>query len=673
MIEAAKSSGDYQEAIRAAKQTFPLMPAVVTQMKKEFGAFDIATSHAIHTASVLMAVMEDQEAVRQLRETLMKTSELHKWVEIADSTEIDLSLVTSILAAIANNPGVKQNELRKFVSGDGRRISTLVSWLDKGGRVYRVSKPPTYCLFTQKSAQEEQVISESNTKTTGAIVSLLPLPSRSRRPATHAAKLDLGRLPYLRLPKAPPSWEEKTRQAEAAKRGLSGFGTDGDLKAKEKFAVFGSGWKLLSELKLNEQERPNPAYKSMSPTSGSTVWLDNKGRREDFPDARTIIKTTAADGRQIAEQGLSLDVYRSDVNTDGSAMLFMSADGILHAYDDKLQATFIERVAALPEYEAQAQRFGISDTQLKNHTRCVSISADCRMFLVTIVDEAWCYEIGTSKPLWGVRFPSKEGWNEVVSERSQRSGVNSEIQEALSLMDLKLPVGPEEIARQYKTLAKQWHPDKNQGRPEFTRKFQELNSSMELLTGMDLSVLTQTQIESATHEQLLHKIVIPMEGGQSVTLTIFLGMGGSFGTDWIYAANFAYEGASSFLAGYSGRVVEISPQGRPVRVYDVGSIPLQINQTPTGLYILTPTRLYVLQGDRLQALVDVFDQGRLVVTHKGFGLLQSKQFRWYTPDGVEVGSVQTKDPIRRVFHAGHALTVETRTHRALIEGIGAWW
>jgi hypothetical protein len=110
-----------------------------------------------------------------------------------------------------------------------------------------------------------------------------------------------------------------------------------------------------------------------------------------------------------------------------------------------------------------------------------------------------------------------------------------------------------------------------------------------------------------------------------------------------------------------------------VRVYDVGSVPLQITQTPTGLYILTPTRLYVLQQDRLQALVDVFDQGRLVVTNKGFGLLQSKLFRWFTPEGAELGSVQTKDPIRRVFNAGDGLVVETRSHSALIEGNGAWW
>jgi hypothetical protein len=164
-----------------------------------------------------------------------------------------------------------------------------------------------------------------------------------------------------------------------------------------------------------------------------------------------------------------------------------------------------------------------------------------------------------------------------------------------------------------------------------------------------------------------------MGGGQSSTMTISLQVGGSLGADWIYASAFAHEGLNSFLAGYSGRALEVDPRGRPVRVYDVGTVPKQIAETPTNLYILTATRLYVLQGDRLQALVDVFDQGRLVIAHKGFGLLQPKSLRWFTPDGRELGEVQTKDPIRRAFYGNQGLVVETRSHRALVEGATPWW
>lgn len=351
----------------------------------------------------------------------------------------------------------------------------------------------------------------------------------------------------------------------------------------------------------------------------------------------------------------------------------MSSEGILHAYSETLKTLFIDQIASLPEYEAQAKRFGITETHLKSHTRCVALSTDSTRFLVTIVDEAWCYEASTGKPLWGLRFPSKEGWSKVASERSERTGLSSEIHAALELMELKLPVSPEEITRQYKSLAKQWHPDKNQQRQEFTRKFQQLSAAMELLTGMDLSGLSRSEIESSSYEQMLHRFTVPVGNDQSVTFTVSLVVGGSFGADWIYAANFAYKGSSTFLAGYSGRVVEVDPRGRPVRVYDVGTVPKQITETPTHLYILTPTRLYVLQGDRLEALVDVFDQGRLVVTHNGFGLLQPKSFRWFSADGRDLGEVQTKDPIRRVFYGSEGLNVETRTHRALVGGVPSWW
>jgi hypothetical protein len=71
VIESAKSAGDYSRAIRAARDTFPLMPAVVTQMKKEFGAFDIAPSHAVHTgASRIFVQVESTSAVTGQRKTV---------------------------------------------------------------------------------------------------------------------------------------------------------------------------------------------------------------------------------------------------------------------------------------------------------------------------------------------------------------------------------------------------------------------------------------------------------------------------------------------------------------------------------------------------------------------------------------------------------------------------
>ena len=86
-IVSAKSRGDFREAVRAARQTYPLMAAVVRQMKSEFGGFDIATSHAVHTAGTLMAVIGDREGIQELRAALQSTPELRAWLPSADEAE----------------------------------------------------------------------------------------------------------------------------------------------------------------------------------------------------------------------------------------------------------------------------------------------------------------------------------------------------------------------------------------------------------------------------------------------------------------------------------------------------------------------------------------------------------------------------------------------------------
>lgn len=120
-------------------------------------------------------------------------------------------------------------------------------------------------------------------------------------------------------------------------------------------------------------------------------------------------------------------------------------------------------------------------------------------------------------------------------------------------------------------------------------------------------------------------------------------------------------------------MVVVSPQGTPERVYDIGSVPRHISDAGEHLHILTDTRLYVLAGDRLEALVDVYGASDVVVGDRGFALLEPNAVTWYTPEGRRVGSVETKDPLRRVLSTSSGLVVETRQHRARITGTPSWW
>lgn len=110
-----------------------------------------------------------------------------------------------------------------------------------------------------------------------------------------------------------------------------------------------------------------------------------------------------------------------------------------------------------------------------------------------------------------------------------------------------------------------------------------------------------------------------------------------------------------------------------IRTYDIGSVPRRIVDTGDYLYILTDTRLYVLRDDSLHTIIDVFDGGDLIVAQTGFGLLEKKRFRWFCEEGAYLGSIVTKDPIRRVYAAPGGITVETRTRRAFVRGVPGWW
>ena len=691
------------------------------QWKRQYGSWHIAISHAVHTAPTLMAVLEDAEGIKELRAALREERELHAWLPAADQAERDVALVPRIMAAVGEEPGLIQSSLKvRLGLADASRSSQLVGWLEKAGRLYRVKTGSSYqfypagyviptagaMLSAPASSSSASIPAPASIPSSAASLASSPPPSSASavastqlplasarsprawkgRSASRARLLDFTGLPVVRLPMAQPAWGErsalerseavwdkwvadaKAREQKATARKAG--------KTEPKFVVEGDGWTLASEEKLPPAERPDPAFKEVFPTARFTHWLDPKGRREGFEYAASVLRVTDRDGHVTAERGLAYDVYRSDVNADGTGVLFLSREGVLHGYTETLDPFLELRLLDLPEYEAQAARFGIEPRDLKNHTRCVAIDADRRRYLVTVVDEAWCLETATGEVVWGFRMPTKEGWARCVGDRSDRVGTSAEVEAALRLMELELPVGPDDIVRQYRRLAKRWHPDQNPGDAGATSRFQELGGAMELLTGADLSEMSGRDVEEVTYQQVLstERVLVPdaYGGMREVEFTISMGVGERFAADWIYAANLGKDGRA-YLAGYSGKAVVVSPRGIPERVYDVGAVPRHIVDAGEHLYLLTDTRLYVLAGDRLEALVDVYGAGDVVVADRGFALLEPKALTWFTPDGRRVGSVRTKDPLRRALSTGSGLAVETRQHRAKVSGAPPWW
>ena len=147
--------------------------------------------------------------------------------------------------------------------------------------------------------------------------------------------------------------------------------------------------------------------------------------------------------------------------------------------------------------------------------------------------------------------------------------------------------------------------------------------------------------------------------------------------DKIYATCFATDSDAVYLASYSGRVVLIDENGKGVRGYNIGSVPHAIFDTGDYLYLLSDTRLYVFQDDTLHTVIDTSSHSikvdDIIVLQTGFGLLEKKRLRWFQADGQYLGSVASKDPIRRVYWTGAEMVVETRQRRAIIQGPPKWW
>ena len=660
-IETAKRDGDLAGAIRAARQTYTILPRVVREWVREYGTFDISTSHAVDTAAPLMAVVGDRDALRELRGTLDRIPEMRDWMPVVDQADRDAESIVAVLTAVERNPGLLQNRLKEHVAAeDARRLSALVRRLEKGSRLRRVRTGKTYRLSL---AVESSRVASAEPTPVGETLVPAKISPGSRRGARSPRTLDLSKLPYVRLPMSPSRMDEQERCGDSKAK----------TSAKEKpplFEVDGVDWTLASADRLPPAERPAAHYKDVYPTAGYTYWLDPKGHRDGFENAAAVLRVTDRTGSQVAERGLPHDAYRVDVNPSGSGIFLLSRDGVLHGYSETLDPLISESVANLPEFSACAKRLGIAEHETKNHVRCVAIGSELDRYLYTVVDEAWCMG-RDGRVLWGLKLPSQEGWTRVAT-RSDRAGTSDEVLKGLSVMGLELPISPAEITRCYRKLALEWHPDRNLGDRDATRRMQELNVANDLLTGMDLSTLSVTEVEHVTYERELGHHVV-RAGGVEVELRASLHISEKAAADWIYAADFGRVANRAYLAGYSGKVVEVSRQGEPLRVYDIGAVPRLITDGGEFTYILTDTRLYVLSGDRLYALVDVFDKGDLMICDLGFALCEAKQWTWYSPEGLQLGQVRTRDPIRRIGRSAKGLVIETRRDRAVVSGAPPWW
>ena len=425
-------------------------------------------------------------------------------------------------------------------------------------------------------------------------------------------------------------------------------------KEEQRFSVSeGSGWTLNEYGSIVKAAKPDPSFDTIHSTANGVLYFDTRGRSARFPDANSAVQFRDQMGQTVAESGLAHDIYRLSVSPIGGGFAALSSDCGLYVYNDRLVAIFFRDLRDIGTK--------------RNYIRCVDVSPGSDRILYTVVDQAWCVD-RRGRTCWAVKLPPKEGWQKVV-ERSDTFGTSDEVTQALNLIGLSFPFCAADVKKRYRELAIRWHPDKNPDDPLAHERMQKLNIAYELLTG------EKANYEGTKRERVYYKHVMQQERIEvpeaGVAFDLEMSMIGP-GEDWIYSASLSDNGGG-FLGSYSGKIVEINAMGEPIQFFDIGCTPEKVIEIHPYLYVLTGTRLYILENGNLLRLVDIFGQGDLIFTQTGFILVASKTLRWFNANGDLIGEINADDPIRRVYPTREGLVVETRQHRALIEGVPSWW
>lgn len=425
-------------------------------------------------------------------------------------------------------------------------------------------------------------------------------------------------------------------------------------------------WKILNIIKIKNDEKPDPSFKLVNFIADGIIYVDKNGKSDLVKDPyQSAIMKYDLEGNIVAKKPINHNVYRHNNNPKSSNIAIMDNEGILYIYDRNIDLSLkkdLQSDARVLQHlkENEGNYWG----DFKSKIRAIDVNATSDKILFTIADEIWCSTFSDSS-CWGIRTPLNEGWTRVVSRRDTDK-IDFNISNALKCLELELPVSPQEIKKQYRVKAQKYHPDINKS-SNANEMMQKVNEAFSTLTGIDPETLAVG--EDPSDEVFYRKTKPDFEFTvEDIYFQMTSNLG--FAQDWIYEACFSSESDNVFIGTYSGKIIELDSLGNPLKVFDIGTVPDQIIESGQYLYISNSTRLYIIKDkEKLVGFIDIFQQGRLIVTKSGFGLLSDKILQWYTQEGTNIGSIKSKDPIRSVYTLNNKTIIETRQNKAVIEGL----
>lgn len=637
-LQSAIADRRYADAADAAKKSIVPLRKWLNDPRGDKERLQIRIP-ALQQGGTMMAITGDKQGLENLRDLANEFEHLETYRPESVKHLEAIELFERIRKIVASKPGVLQNRMKaELGEDDGRHVSNLISWLEKGGEITRAKSGKTYALYMAGVEMSEADAS--------AIYTEPPRPDshQKERQAERAQEPDLDKLDLVPLPPSPNTWSDNV----ALPATLEIF-TDAE-----------NTWQDLTIEEIKPKDRPDPSFRKHFTTRNGVLSFDDLAKSTESLGAAGAVMFTPETGGKPIVRRLVRPPYSLSAHPGGIGFVSRSKENVLTIYSEELEVDFETDLSATPEVVANRKRFELDGAgegavlwgQAHLALNRIALSPDRDRYLYTHVDEAWCID-RSGKRLWGIRMPTRP--EETISQTidagdvDNPSGTASDIEHALGEMQLQMPVAPEEIRQRYRDLVRQLHPDLNPGSEE---RMKSVNAAYETLTG-------------ASHEMLQSRRGAEELLRFSATITFTLGGG----PDRIQAAAFSGTGNAVLLGTQEGRVLRIDRTGRPIALYDVGSSPVRILETDRYLYIQTFTRLYVLDGDRLVGLQDCTTKCDLLVDERMVLLVEDKGVRVLSETGQALGTALTKAPIRRAGIENGVLVIETRTHRGRFSGL----
>ena len=684
-LDRALLERDYTAAARQVRECLATLPR---RFRERIGIHPLLPTTRLielEQGGTAMALVGDEDGLNEMRRVVESVPGLERWIPKVAKHQLACDIVPKIEELIRSHPICMQRDMKHLLGvADGHLVNHLLQYLEKDGRLVRVRSGRTWRLLPPDSPEiPEPEPPKPRPK----------VPSHRTDRTAPLRSVELSSLPRIALPQALAKWElvEKDRLPEV-----------GHLP-RASFEVRDAVWRSPSVERLPPALRPDPAIRRFFPSHSGVVMTTEKRHWTSVRNDEASTLHYDHDGRITARRTLPHGLFRTYCPPFGSAVIGVSRNGILHAFDENLRTIFKTPLPEMPEIAAWRETLPEEMRDSGGFTDRIAISADAGRYLFAANGMVHCVD-RSGDAIWSRGFPDARWFPaaEYYGVGRDQPDLGPPPRAVSGQPGASRTIWPSETRR---TICG-WHPpddspadmDPDDLAEKRARWLMAQHFGMpeavsdEYVTFLAALPVDLSGDESGTpppsegtwrprfiRELSRRKEVSPYGIGEirDVEATDSLPM------VYVHEVAFSSSGVTAFVATSEGAVWALDEAGDAVRAYvgiggTLGPYWFTGQQTRRMvhhgdyLYLMTEAQLFVLARDELQVVLDVLPWEEMYHTPNGFGLLSERRVRWYGRDGTYLGAILAKHPIRRLYRAGTDTVVETRTERAVFSDIPVW-